>query len=91
MSHGGITVTSPSTGATWYKDVSYTISWSVSGGLITWNNFGIYLLKNGATEATIAYPVSGASRSYSYTPSNSLDTASDYQIQIVGNYDEVGN
>ena len=91
MSHGSVTVTAPTTGATWYKDQSQSITWSVSGGLITWNNFGIYLLKNGATEATIAYPVSGASRSYSYTPSNSLDTASDYQIQIVGNYDESGN
>ena len=88
MSHGALTVTAPSTGATWYKGQSQTISWSTSGNLITWNNFGIYLLKDGATEATVATGVAGAVRSYSYTPSNSLESDSNYAIQVVGNYDE---
>ena len=88
MSHGALTVTAPSTGATWYKDQSQTISWSTSGSLITWNNFGIYLLLDSGVVATVATGIAGAVRSYSYTPSSSLESDNGYQIQVVGNYDE---
>ncbi len=90
MAHGTITITAPTTGATWLKDQSQSITWSVAGNLVTWNNFGIYLLKNGATEATVATGVSGGSRAYSYTPPTSLDTASNYAIQVVGNFNDEG-
>lgn len=88
MSHGSVTVTAPSTGATWYKDQSQSIAWTVGGAGSSWNNFSIYLLKNGATEATVATGLGGGTRGYTYTPPNSLDSDNDYQIQVVGNYNE---
>jgi len=90
MAHGTVTITAPTTGATWIKDQSQRITWSVARSLVSWNNFGIYLLKNGATEATVATGLGGGLRAYNYTPPTSLDTASDYAIQIVGNYNHGG-
>jgi len=88
MSHGSVTVTAPTTGATWYKDQSQSITWTVGGAGASWNNFSVYLLKDGSTEATVATGLSGGARACNYTPPNSLDTDSDYQIQVVGNYNE---
>ena len=90
MAHGSITVTAPATGATWYKDVANTISWTATSGTPSWTEFSIYLYDGTGLQATVAIGLSGGTRSYSYTPANSLDTASDYYITVIGNYTEGG-
>lgn len=88
MAHGSVTVTAPATGATWYKDSSNTITWTVGGSSASWTVFSIYLYDGTGLQDTISTSVSGGSRSYSYTPASSLDTASDYYIVIIGSYTE---
>ena len=88
MAHGSITVSAPATGATWYKDASNTISWSTGGASASWTGFSIYLYDGSGLVETVSTSVAGGSRSYSYTPPNYLDTASDYHISITGTYTE---
>ena len=88
MAHGSVTVTAPATGATWYKDTSNTISWTVGGSTATWSVFAIYLYDGTGIQETISTTVAGGLRSYSYTPPSYLDTASDYYILIIGTYTE---
>ncbi len=93
MSHGTITITSPTTGTTWYKGNSQTITWTKLLTGVTWNYFNIYLYSSSGLEATITTNLShnnSASQTYTYTPPTSLDTGTDYFVKITGDYDDSG-
>jgi len=93
MSHGTITITSPTTGTTWYKGNSQTITFSKSLIGVTWNYFNIYLYSSSGLEDTIVTSLAhnnSSNQTYTYTPPTSLDTGTDYFVTITGNYDDSG-
>lgn len=75
-----MTVTTPNGGETWTTGQQQSIGWTSNGGACG-GNVKIELLKGGSVNTTIVSSTSNDG-SFSFTPSASLTTASDYTVRI---------
>jgi hypothetical protein len=71
-----ITVTSPNGGETWFKQATYNITWSTTGGV---GNVLIHLYRGGTNVLVISASTTNDGL-FSWTVPTSLTAASDYRI-----------
>ena len=83
-----ITVTSPSTGATWDTGESHTISWTRSPLSGIWGSISIDLYKNNTFQETIAMNLNSNTSSYSWDIEQNFTSGSDYMITVSTSYTE---
>ena len=84
-----LNVTAPTSGTTWFKGQSQTITWSASSVGVTWENaWAVYLMDGGGTVATIATGLHNSIRSRTYTPPVTIESDNDFYILVSGQYVE---
>jgi hypothetical protein len=76
-----ISVTSPSTGASWARGSSHAITWSSTGS--PGANVKIQLLKSGVLVKTLTTSVLTSSGTFTWKLPSTLSPATSYQIKIV--------
>jgi len=85
-----LTVTSPSTGATWDSGEAHSITWTKTPLSGTWGAVTIYLYKNNVYQEAIATNLSSSSSSYSWSIESAFTAGSDYTITINTSHTEGG-
>jgi len=85
-----LTITAPTSGTTWYKNQSQTITWSTAGNVMWQDGWGVFLYDGTGLVATIATGLEGSIRSRTYTPSETIDSDNDFYIVVSGSYESGG-
>ena len=85
-----LTVTSPSSGDTWYKDTQYTISWSTTGNVMWQDGWAVYLYDGTGLVDTVATGLASSIRSRNYTTDDNLDSDNDFYVIVSGSYESGG-
>jgi len=83
-----ISFISPSSSTAWDKEDTVTISWSKTPLSGTWGDQVLYLYKGTTYIQTIVSNLSGTASSYSWTIPETLDSASNYTIQVHTTHDD---